>query len=123
MHQRSQTLFLYLLAMIQHRPDLRPQDVPETLRLLSFRFRTALAGMIDSLAVRTEGSDTSSQPALRQALAEFERETNLQLHILTDSEIRGQISARLSLYQKIYETVTELAITCEGASRRPSTDR
>ena len=39
----AKSLTLHLLAIIQHRPDLRPDAVPEPLRAASLRFRTTLA--------------------------------------------------------------------------------
>ena len=43
----AQSLSLHLLAIIQHRPDLRPDAVPGPLRAASLRFRATLAGVLE----------------------------------------------------------------------------
>ena len=53
--ERMKALLLYLLAIIQHRADLRPDRVPEPLREASARFRTTLANMLDNLSDRLAG--------------------------------------------------------------------
>src|SRR5262249_16414562 len=51
----AQRLFLYLLAIIQHRPDLRPEAISERLRAASANFRTALADELQILSLRVTG--------------------------------------------------------------------
>src|SRR6266404_3515273 len=53
--EKMKALLLYLLAIIQHRADLRPDQVPEPLREASARFRTTLANMLDDLSDRLAG--------------------------------------------------------------------
>jgi hypothetical protein len=80
------------------------------LRAASVRFREALAGALDNLAARTEGRPEKFHPDLRRALAEIERDIEIQIHILTDAEVRAQICARLTLYQQTVSVMAELAI-------------
>jgi len=95
-----QMLFLYLLAIVQHRPDLRPSDVPEPLRAASARFRTTLADVILNLSYRIEGKTDHPIPDLQSALAELEQTVTTQINTVSDTNLVAQISARLALYQE-----------------------
>ena len=53
--EKMKALLLYLLAIIQHRADLRPDQVPAPLRETSARFRTTLANLLDHLSDRLAG--------------------------------------------------------------------
>src|SRR5262249_25635154 len=68
----AQRLLLCLLAIIQHRPDLRPEAVPEVLRGASADFRTALAGELQILAGRVIGQDQRPDQDLQGPLHELE---------------------------------------------------
>jgi len=96
----AQMLLLYLLAIVQHRPDLRPSDVPEPLRAASARFRTALADVILNLSYRIEGKTEHPMPDLQSALVELEQTVITQINTVTDINLVAQISARLALYQE-----------------------
>jgi hypothetical protein len=102
-------LFLHLLAIVQHRPDLRPFAVPEPLRAASVRFRATLADLLLNLADRVEGKSTRPLPDLPSALAELEKTVAAQINAVTDSNVAAQIRARLALYQETVPTVMKLA--------------
>jgi multidrug resistance protein MdtO len=95
-----QMLFLHLLAIIQHRPDLRPSAVPEPLRAMSVRFRATLAGVLQNLAARVDGKPNRPMPDLPFALAELEKNVATQIKTVTDANVAAQIRARLALYQE-----------------------
>jgi multidrug resistance protein MdtO len=96
----TQTLFLHQLAVIQHRPDLRPSSVPESLRLASLRFRETLAGVLQNLSDRVVGKPEQPMPDLPSALAELEETVAAQITTVTDANVAAQIRARLALYQE-----------------------
>src|SRR6266403_681732 len=96
----AQILFLYLLAIIQHRPDIQSSAVPEPLRAASARFRTTLADVILNLSYRIEGKTEHPMPDLQSALAELEQTVITQINTVTDTNLVAQISARLALYQE-----------------------
>ena len=83
-----QMFFLHLLAIIQHRPDLRPSAVPEPLRAASAKFRATLIGVLLNLSDRVEGRSARAMPDLPLALAELKK------------NVAAQIRARLALYQE-----------------------
>ena len=60
-----QMFFLHLLAIVQHRPDLRPFATPEPLRVASVRFRATMADVLLNLADRVEGKIERPMPDLR----------------------------------------------------------
>ena len=91
----AQSLFLQQLAIIQHRPDLRPSSVPEPMRAASAKFRATLAEVLEHVADRVEGKAERSIPDLPSALAELE-----QIVAVTDADVAAQIRARLALYQE-----------------------
>jgi multidrug resistance protein MdtO len=74
----AQRLFLYLLAIIQHRLDLRPAAVPEPVRLASSRFRSKLADELEILADRNVTSDSRPDMDLERALVELEESLGSQ---------------------------------------------
>jgi multidrug resistance protein MdtO len=95
-----QMFFLHLLAIIQHRPDLRPSAVPEPLRAVSVKFRATLTGALLNLADRVEGKSDRAMPDLAAALAELEETVAAHIHTVTDASVAAQIRARLALYQE-----------------------
>jgi multidrug resistance protein MdtO len=95
-----QNLFLHQLAIVQHRPDLRPFATPEPLRAASARFRATLADVLLNLANRVEGRTERPMPDLPSALAELEKTVAIQINTVTDANVAAQIRARLALYQE-----------------------
>jgi hypothetical protein len=95
-----QMFFLHLLAMVQHRPDLRLFTVPEPLRAASVRFRATLANVLLNLADRAEGKAERPMPDLAAALVEVEKTVADQINAVTDDNVAAQIRARLALYQE-----------------------
>src|SRR6202012_3257412 len=67
MDNTAQMLFLHQLAIIQHRPDLRPSAVPEPLRAASAKFRATLADLLLNLSDRVEGKSERPVPDLPSA--------------------------------------------------------
>jgi multidrug resistance protein MdtO len=105
----AQTLFLQQLAIIQHRPDLRPSAVPAPLRALSARFRVVLADMLMLLSDRMAGQPELPLPDLPAALAELEKTVATHIPTVTDAGVAAQIRARLALYQGTVALAMELA--------------
>ncbi len=96
----AQRLFLHLLAIVQHRPDLRPFQAPEPLRAASARFKATLAGLLLNLADRVGGKGERPMPDLPSALAELEKTVATQINTVTDANVAAQVRARLALYQE-----------------------
>jgi hypothetical protein len=104
----AQRLFLYLLAIIQHRSDLRPAAVPEALRLGSLRFRTKLADELEILAERNVTSDSRPDTDLQRALVELEESLGSQSDALADADVREQVRSRLALYRETVLSVMQM---------------
>jgi multidrug resistance protein MdtO len=104
----AQRLLLYLLAIIQHRPDLRPEAVPEAVRVASSRFRSALADELQILGARVTGQDDRQAQDLRGALVEIEQAVASQLGAIADADVAEQVRARLALYQEAVPLVLEM---------------
>jgi hypothetical protein len=105
----AQMLFLHLLAIIQHRPDLPPLAVPEPIRTAPARFRTAVANVVLILSDRVEGKPEHPMPDLESSLAELERTVHAQIHSVSDASLVAQIRARLALYQDIAPIALKLS--------------
>ena len=103
----AQALFVYLLAIIQHRPDLRPEAMPEPLRAAAARFRATLAAVIDSLGDRISGQATQL-PDLQGALTELEGIVAAQIHTIMNAHVAAHISARLALYRRAVPLALQL---------------
>jgi len=105
----AQRLLLYLLAIIQHRPDLRPEAVTESLRVASSRFRTTLADELQILGARTIGKDDRPDEDMQGALSELEQSVASQIGAVAYTNVAAQIRARLTLYQAAVPIVTQMA--------------
>jgi multidrug resistance protein MdtO len=105
----AQALFLHQLAIIQHRPDLRPSSVPQPLREASVRFRATIADTLLNLAGRVEGRTERPMPDIQAALAELEQTVAAYINSVTDAKIAAQIRARLALYQEVVPFVMQLS--------------
>jgi multidrug resistance protein MdtO len=95
-----QTLSLHLLAIVQHRPDVRPFSVPAPLRVASVQFRATLADVLLNLADRVQGKPERPMPDLPSALAELEKSVAAQINSVSDANVAAQIRARLALCQQ-----------------------
>jgi len=104
----AQRLFLYLLAIIQHRPDVRPEAVPEPLREASADFRTALSEQLQTLSARIMGDDVRPDHDSPGALVELEQVAAAQMGNIADVDVVAQIRARLELYQQAVLIVQHL---------------
>jgi multidrug resistance protein MdtO len=104
----AQRLLLYLLAIIQHRPDLRPEAVPETVRGASSRFRAALADELQILSARLIGQPQRSQQDLQGALVELEQTVAGQIAVIPNADVAEQIRARLALYRETVPIVLQM---------------
>ena len=96
----AQVLFLQQLAIIQHRPDLRPSVVPAPMRAASAKFRATLAEALLNLVDRMEGKPGWPLPDLPAALAGLETTVAAQINTVTDASVAAQIRARFALYQE-----------------------
>jgi multidrug resistance protein MdtO len=105
----AQRLFLYLLAIIQHRPDLPPEAVPEPLREASANFRTALADELQTASSRVTGQDVRPAHDLQAALAELERVSASQIGTITSADVAAQVRARVGLYRDAVPIVQQIA--------------
>lgn len=105
----AQRLFLYLLAIIQHRPDLRPEAVPEPLRDASAGFRNALANELQTASARVIGQGVSPDYDLQRALVELERVSISQIGTIASPDVVAQVRARLALYQEAVPIVLQMA--------------
>jgi multidrug resistance protein MdtO len=105
----AQRLFLYLLAIMQHRPDLRPEAVPEPLRGASAGFRNALANELQTVSARVIGQGVSPDYDVQRALVELERVSTSQIGTITSPDVVAQVRARLALYQEAVPIVLQMA--------------
>jgi hypothetical protein len=106
---KMKSLLLYLLAIIQHRPDLRPDQVPEPLREASARFRTTLANLLENLSDRLAGRTQRPAGDVHAALAELEQTIATQINGVRDTALAAQIRGRVALYQEATPIAAELA--------------
>jgi multidrug resistance protein MdtO len=105
----AQRLFLYLLAIIQHRPDVRPEAVPEPLREASASFRTALADELQILSARIIRKEIRPDHDLQGTLIELERVSASQIGTITSSDVVAQVRARATLYRQVVRIVQQMA--------------
>jgi hypothetical protein len=105
---KSKTLLLHLLAVIQHRPDLRPEAVPEPLRAASLNFRTTLAGALENLSDRVLGHPARPWPDFEAALAELENTFPIEIEKIPDANVVTQLHGRLALYRDSIPTLKQL---------------
>ena len=108
-NNRAENLLVQLLAIIQHRPDLRPEAVPEPLRSASARFRSTLAAFLRNLGDGVGGQHAVPLPDLRGALVELEQTVTLHMKAVTDAEVAAHIRARLELYRQTVPMALQLA--------------
>jgi multidrug resistance protein MdtO len=105
----AQRLLLYLLTIIQHRPDLRSEAVPEPLGVASRSFRATLANELEVLSSRIAGHNDRQDQDLHGALVELERAMASRFGAIDDADVAAQISARLTLYQEATSIVQQMA--------------
>jgi len=104
----ARCLTLHLLAIIQHRPDLRPAAVPEPLRAASLRFRTTLAAVLENLSDRVQGKPERPWPDIEAELAELERIFAVEIKKAADANVVAHLHGRLALYKEIVPVVRKL---------------
>ena len=105
----AQRLLLYLLAIGQHRADLRPEAVPETIRVASSRFRALFAAQLQILAARAIGRIDQSDQDLHGALVELEQAVASQTGAMADASVVEQVRSRLALYQAVVPIGSQMA--------------
>ncbi len=98
--EKSKALFLNLLAILQHRTELRPDSVPESVRAASARFRSTLADLLDELANGATGMVRLRVAGLKASLTEIEMKIAAGIYDAADSAFAAQIRGRLLLYQE-----------------------
>jgi multidrug resistance protein MdtO len=104
---KMKTLLLYLLAIVQHRPNLRPDSVPESLRAGSARFRETLADFLDNLANGVVDDAESRSAHVKTAFRELEQTISTDIDDIQDTTSVAEIRGRLVLYQE----ATSVAVT------------
>jgi len=104
----AKSLTLHLLAVIQHRPDLRPAAVPEPLRAASLRFRTTLAAALENLSDRVQGKPEHSWPDIEAELADMEKTFAVEIKNVTEVNVVAQLHGRFALYKEIVPMVGKL---------------
>jgi hypothetical protein len=105
----AERLLMYLLAMVQHRPDLRPEAVPERVRTAASRLRNTLAEELQILGDRVVGADHRPNPDLKGALVELEHEVDSEIGAIANADVVAQIRARLALWQEAVPLVLQIA--------------
>jgi len=106
---KMKALFLHLLAIVQHRADLRPDAVPEPLRTASVRFRAMLAELLNNLSDRLAGRAVLPVADVQAALMELEQTIDTQINGVRDTALAAQIRGRLALYQETTRLAVNLA--------------
>jgi multidrug resistance protein MdtO len=104
----AKSLTLHLLAIIQHRPDLRPDAVPERLCAASLHFRSMLAGVLENLSERVQGKPERPWPDLEAELAEIEKTFALEIKNVANANVVARLHGRLALYKEIVPLVGKL---------------
>jgi multidrug resistance protein MdtO len=104
----AQRLLLLLLAIIQHRPDLRPDAVPEPLRQASAEFRTTLCDQLQTTSASIVGRDVRRDHDLQRALVELEQVAASQMGNIASAEVVAEVRARLELYQRAVPIVKQI---------------
>jgi hypothetical protein len=117
-NEKMKTLFLWLLAVVQHRPDLRPDAVPEGLRTASVRFRETLAALLDELSTAVADKAEYRVDDLKTSLVDLEQTTNRDINNTQDVAIATQIRERLVLYQEASSVAFALARLQTRATRK-----
>jgi len=107
---QARSLTLHLLAIIQHRPDLRPASVPEPLRAASLRFRTRLAAVLENLSDRAQGKPERPWPDLAAEFAELGKTFAAEIKNITDANLVAHLHGRLALYRQVVPVVGKLSI-------------
>ena len=108
-NSNAQRLLLFLLAIIQHRPDVRPEAVPESLRQASAGFRTVLADELQTVSARILGQDVRLDHDLQGALVELERVSASQIGTIASVDVAAQARARLALYRDAVPILQQIA--------------
>lgn len=108
--EKAKALLLYLLAVIQHRPDLRPESVPEPLRVASKRFREGLADLLDDLSLEAVNKAEPRVVEVKSALRDLQQTMATDMSEILDITSATQIRGRLVLYKE----ATSVAVTLAG---------
>ncbi len=83
--------------------------MPELLRAAAFRFKAALAGLLQNLGDRTIGKEDGPAADLQGALVELEQTEESQINTVADANVAAQIRAWLALYQHAVPIALQLA--------------
>jgi hypothetical protein len=103
-NDKAKALFLQLLAVIQHRSDLRPHDAPEPMRAAAVHLRMTLADVLKNCSDRTKGRPETPLPDLPATLAELEQIFAVHIDSITDPARATHLRGRLALYQESVAT-------------------
>jgi multidrug resistance protein MdtO len=107
--EKMKALFLNLLAILQHRIDLRPDSVPESMRAASVRFRAALADLLDDLSTGATVNTRHRIADSKAALADVEQTFATDTNNIKDDAIAAQMRGRLVLYHRAASVAVTLA--------------
>lgn len=117
--REAKGLMLHLLAIIQHRPDLRPGSVPESIRGASAKFRMAMGHALMRLANRVAGKPEPCISNLESELTELERIVAAHIGSVKDAMVAAEIRARLKLYRQAGPLVAKLIRLEEQGRQAP----
>jgi multidrug resistance protein MdtO len=93
-------LFLRILAIIQHRADLRPHMAPEPVRAAALRLKSLASETLLAFANRVEGKTSGPLPDLQGAIDGLARAVGTEIGKVTDLDSANKIRARLALYSE-----------------------
>jgi multidrug resistance protein MdtO len=93
-------IFLRILAIIQHRADLRPQMAPELVRATALRLKALASETLLKFANRIEGKTAAPLPDLQGAMDGLARAVSAEIGTVTDADNASKILARVALYSE-----------------------
>ncbi|HTA29401.1 MAG TPA: FUSC family protein [Candidatus Cybelea sp.] len=114
--EKAKALFLCLLAVIQQRPDLRPDSVPGSLRAASTRFREMLADLLDDLSLEVANKVERRVVEVKTALRDLEQTMAADMNEIPDVASASQIHGRFALYKEATSVAVALARLQTGES-------
>jgi vesicle coat complex subunit len=106
--EKLKILFLFLLAIIQHRLELRPDSVSASIRVSSVQFRDSLASHLEGLSFETPLETETQLKHLRIALQRLEEAIAAENDKTVGNDVLAQIHGRFALYEKAIAVAASL---------------